>query len=207
MGSWIMTTLVWLLLSASIYFIGHLQQLQLSHQYDVFTETLVAASTNATGNTPCHPTLRPGLLLTFDYCVRGKEKQFLHQDRQGAVLQDLAIANELLVGAQVDYEQINSSLRGFSVFLKDLDLPLSLSKTLFVLADEGSSSSPSKVVKRLDNSTHVWGGVVNEAQQEVRDYASYLKANDGVWRSTIQRDWLRPWQDKSPDNQLRFWAP
>src|SRR5699024_7615021 len=100
-----------------IFFIGHLQQLKLSQNYDAFLTVFQASGVGLRLEKDCHTKGQSGLLLRYERCVQHLQESLLQPTPRAAVLQDLSIDYEGLIGVQVGYGEINSDYRLFGSFL------------------------------------------------------------------------------------------
>lgn len=202
-AGWIMTTGIWFILATAIFFVGHLQQLKLSQNYDAFLTVFRAAGIGLQAEKDCHHKGQSGLLLRYERCIEPLQDVLPQSTSRAAVLQDLSIDYERLTGVQVGYGEINSDYYLFGSFLNPGGQTLGMQKKLYLLADEGSSVSPAAMLERLEGSKYVWGEIARPARQLFADYQQHIKANDGVWRTVELKDWLAPWQSETPANRLQ----
>lgn len=203
MSGWILTTGIWFLLVAAIYFIGNIQQLQLLQNYDAFQSIFTIAHTATPLEDECSHRDNTELFLRYQRCQHSQPGQLQRLDPRAAVLQDLAIGPERLHHTRQTYELSGEQPLAFIPFMSDLEQQLAFSRSLVILADEGSSAHLPQVRERLEGSNDVWGGIVQPGQRLFADYSAHVQANDGVWRSLKNKDWLLPWQADTPHNRLQ----
>src|SRR5690625_619022 len=107
-AGWIMTTGIWFILVSAICFVGHLQQLKLSQNYDAFLTVFRAAGIGLQAEKDCHHKGQSGLLLRYERCIEPLQDVLPQSTSRAAVLQDLSIDYERLTGVQVGYGEIIS---------------------------------------------------------------------------------------------------
>jgi|SRR5690625_279866 len=204
MAGWVLSTLLWALFAASIYFVGHLAQLKLTQNYQSFQTVMQGVAQQSILTGQCVDRQEVGSLLPYKQCIETRWGRLAHADSRHAVLQDLGVGSEQLLRAHLHYQAIGQDRHAFMPFLSALPDGLGMKKELAVLSDEGSSASFAAQLARLEGSEQVWGGLLRPARRDFADYASHIRRTDEVWRKQNNSQWLQPWHAHTPTNSVQM---
>src|SRR5690625_7906018 len=81
MAGWVLSTLLWALFAASIYFVGHLAQLKLTQNYQSFQTVMQGVAQQSILTGQCVDRQEVGSLLPYKQCIETRWGRLAHADR------------------------------------------------------------------------------------------------------------------------------